>query len=196
VVDAVGCVYDGFFSKAVRVHDVPEAGFGYSPNEVSNIKPDIQIEDESNNAVRWQYELSNGDVLQSRNPAYIFSDTGIISIKQLVTNLNGCKDSISLLLDVVPINTIFLPNAFLPSTQGESSTFRPAGNGFGIKNYQMSVYDRYGEEIFTTHDWNIGWNGMDKNGKALPNGNYVVRVHITGPREVSKVLQGTAMLLR
>ncbi|MBK8844703.1 MAG: gliding motility-associated C-terminal domain-containing protein [Saprospiraceae bacterium] len=60
----------------------------------------------------------------------------------------------------------------------------------------MSVYDRYGEEIFTTHDWNIGWNGMDKNGKALPNGNYVVRVHITGPREVSKVLQGTAMLLR
>ncbi len=196
VVDAVGCVYDGFFSKAVRVHDVPEAGFGYSPNEVSNIKPDIQIEDESNNAVRWQYELSNGDILQSRNPAYIFSDTGIISIKQLVTNLNGCKDSISLFLDVVPINTIFLPNAFLPSTQGESSTFRPAGNGFGIKDYQMSVYDRYGEEIFTTHDWNIGWNGMDKNGKALPNGNYVVRVHITGPREVSKVLQGTAMLLR
>ena len=98
--------------------------------------------------------------------SYIFQDTGWVTIRQIVTNKNNCKDTIDLRVDVVPINTIFMPNAFLPASTGENEEFKPIGNGFGIKEYKMSIYDRYGNEVFNTDDFNQGWSGKTKKGEC------------------------------
>lgn len=196
VVDPVGCEYFGDFPKAIRIHDVPVAGFDYSPREVSNLKPNIQIMDLSNKAIEWEYDFGTGDKSELQNPSYVFRDTGFFEIKQLVKTKDGCVDSAFLMVDITPINTVFLPNAFLPSTEGDNGTFRPAGNGFGIKGYQLSIYDRYGEELYRTDNWDKGWTGLDKNGRTAPNGTYIVKVRLTGPRGEQKELQGSAVLIR
>lgn len=196
VKDVIGCEYDGYFSRAVKIHDVPTAGFDYSPKEISNLKPALQIADNSEGGSRWTYEFGNGDVLYSQNPSYVFQDTGYFVVRQIVTNNSGCSDTSFIRLDVEPITTIFLPNAFLPSTDGENSTFRSVGNGFGIVMYEMQIFDRYGEKVFSTNKFEEGWDGLDKYGKRLPNGSYAVKVRMEGPRGFKKELFGTALLIR
>ena len=195
-VDAAGCEYDGIFNDAVKVHDNPVAGFDYTPRELSNLKPTIEITDKSLKSQKWLYDFGTGDISETPNPTYVFADTGFFIIKQLVKNKDGCFDSTFVTVDVTPINTIFLPNAFLPATQGENEAFGPVGNGFGIVSYSMSIFDRYGEEVFKTTDFNERWDGTTRSGKNLPNGNYAVKVRIEGPRGSTKELYGSALLLR
>lgn len=196
VVDKAGCEYDGLFKRGIRIHDLPTAGFDYMPKELSNIQPDMKLLDDSKDAVKWTYLIGNIDRLNGQNPDYTFRDTGLITIYQIVTNQYGCEDTVSVLVDVVPINTIFMPNAFLPASNGENSEFRPVGNGFGIVEYEMVVFDRYGEMVFKTNDFNQGWSGKNKNGDYMPNGAYGVKVRLLGPRGELKKLSGKAMLLR
>ncbi|MCO6461402.1 MAG: gliding motility-associated C-terminal domain-containing protein [Saprospiraceae bacterium] len=196
VVDQVGCEYDGFFPKAVRIYDVPEAGFDYMPKDLSNIQPNVHFSDKSTDAITWTYYIGDIDSLTGANPDYVFRDTGWVTVRQVVSNQFGCKDTLEYRIDVIPINTIFMPNAFLPASSGDNEEFRPVGNGFGIKEYRMSVYDRYGEEVFRTDNFNQGWNGRDKNGNYFPNGVYGVKVRLVGPRGVVKNLVGKATLIR
>lgn len=196
VVDQVGCEYDGFFPSGVKIHDLPSAGFDFTPKNVSNLQPEISIEDSSIDATEWLYILGERDSLNAQNPSYIFQDTGWVTIRQIVTNKNNCKDTIDLRVDVVPINTIFMPNAFLPASTGENEEFKPIGNGFGIKEYKMSIYDRYGNEVFNTDDFNQGWSGKTKKGDYYPNGIYGVKVRLLGPRGEVKNLIGKATLIR
>lgn len=196
VTDKVGCEYSGLFRRGVRIHDLPTAGFDYSPKELSNIQPVMKISDDSKDAVKWIYYIGNLDSLTEQHPSYTFRDTGLITIYQVVANQFGCEDTISTLVDVVPINTIYMPNAFLPASSGENSEFRPAGNGFGIVEYEMTVFDRFGEIVFRTDEFNQGWSGKNKNGDYLPNGAYGVKVRLLGPRGELKKLSGKAMLIR
>lgn len=89
-----------------------------------------------------------------------------------------------------------MPNAFLPASTGENEEFKPIGNGFGIKEYKMSIYDRYGNEVFNTDDFNQGWSGKTKKGDYYPNGIYGVKVRLLGPRGEVKNLIGKATLIR
>lgn len=196
VVDQFGCEYTGFFANAVRIHSPPVAGFDYHPKDLSNINPGMVITDHSRDGIRWTYQIGESDILDERNPSYVFRDTGLVSVRQIVRNSDGCEDTLTLLIDVVPINTLYLPNAFLPSTEGENSAFRAAGNGFGILEYEMLIFDRYGEIVFRSGEFENGWDGRDKNGRLLPNGVYGVKVRMKGPRGEVKDIYGKATMIR
>lgn len=50
------------------------------------------------------------------------------------------------------------PTAFMPS--GKNKVFRPIQTcSQAIENYQMTIYNRWGETVFTTNSINEGWNG-------------------------------------
>ena len=82
----------------------------------------------------------------------------------------GCKDTITKLLEVKEEFLLYIPNAFTPNGDGENDTFRPKGSG--IKSYSLSVYDRWGEQIFVSTDITKGWDGTFK-GKDCQDGVYV-----------------------
>jgi gliding motility-associated-like protein len=79
---------------------------------------------------------------------------------------------------------IKLPNAFTPNPNG--STGGIAGNGTfndvflpiarGIEEFQMQIFDRWGNLIFESRDRNIGWDGYDRNGRLMPAGVYVFKL--------------------
>lgn len=91
-----------------------------------------------------------------------------------VRNADGCYaiDSVNI---TVPCTDLTLPNAFVP----EGKTSKTAM--FGIMNLQIvklnsfTIYDRWGNMVFSTLDVNQGWNGTF-NGKDCPLGVYVWEV--------------------
>jgi gliding motility-associated-like protein len=86
-----------------------------------------------------------------------------------------------------------MPNAFTPNNDGSNDIFRiPPAVLLDLKEF--SVFDRWGNKIFTTKDIAKGWDGTLK-GQRLNAGVYVYM--ITGNTEQGKVtVKGTINLIR
>lgn len=88
---------------------------------------------------------------------------------------------------------LFLPDAFSPNGDGINDTFKP--NGSFYDNFQMIIYNRWGQSIFQTTDPGAGWDGTI-NGDRAPQGPYVYKVIIRDNTGKDFVKKGTVMLLR
>jgi gliding motility-associated-like protein len=78
-------------------------------------------------------------------------------------------DSVSHPVLVITPITIFIPNAFTPNGDGLNDEFSAFGQN--ICDFEMIIYDRWGEEVFHSHDLNEKWNGT-YNGKKAEDGVY------------------------
>lgn len=82
------------------------------------------------------------------------------------------------------ISTVGLPSGFIPG--GITPTYRAVINyPAGLKNYQLSIFDRWGKIIFETSDPFAGWDGR-LGSQDLPQGTYLARVIYqvnTGPQQ-------------
>lgn len=54
---------------------------------------------------------------------------------------------------------VSFPSAFSPNGDGINDTFRPASN-CNLIDYELSIYTRYGNEVFNSNDQTIGWDGV------------------------------------
>ncbi len=141
-------------------------------------------------SARGCYKEENLDV--TVNPTYLFPDSTLIcpgqqfvvpQTGQVVTqtdfitvNLltaNGC-DSIYTYdvtrLECVDDRCTGYPTAFTPNGNSENDAFKPLFSPFCIPNeFSMSVYNRWGEKVFTTTTLTNGWDGRMPDGShALP----------------------------
>lgn len=123
------------------------------------------------------------------------------SYKVDLTNVFGCTNSnkISVTNDCEPIVTG--PNAFRPgSGHNENKNFH-LFTFFVTDNFEVVVYNRWGEAVFESKDRNFQWNGSYKNngGQLLPGGTYVYLVRYVSsfhPDQGVQELRGGVVLLR
>jgi gliding motility-associated-like protein len=56
---------------------------------------------------------------------------------------------------------VYIPNAFSPNEDGINDIWKPIFNDtLIVEMYHLQIYDKMGVLIFTTHDYNEGWDGM------------------------------------
>lgn len=110
-----------------------------------------------------------------------------------VTNTNGCRgrDTIYISPDC---NYIYFPSAFTPDNNGKNDLFGPLGNLTGLKNYSLSVFNRYGNRVFFSRNPFEKWDGRFKSGLPI-SGNYVwiSRFELNGRPEERK---GSILLIK
>jgi gliding motility-associated-like protein len=81
-----------------------------------------------------------------------------------VANQFGCVASICRQVFIPGEFWIFAPNAFTPDGDGINDVFLPLLRGFDPENYALSIYNRWGEQIFITTDPAMPWLGQNKQG--------------------------------
>ena len=91
------------------------------------------------------------------------------------------------------IGTIRLPNAFTPNGDGFNDTFT-VGDGVFI-NFQMQIFDRWGNLIFNTTNPSVGWDG-NYNGAPASIGGYAYRVSFKDAGNTTIQQTGTLVLIR
>jgi len=146
---------------------------------VNNGLPDgtISITNNSLFGTTYQWYNSEGKLLSSdRVPEIRFPNYGENSLTLVVTNAEGCSDTLTQLLDVQLFSGLYIPNAFMPTIGPEGTrVFRPVG--VGLSEYSIAVYDKWGNRVFEstklengipTETWDGTWNG-----KELAQGAYV-----------------------
>jgi gliding motility-associated-like protein len=183
IISPIGCETDTIFPDLITVLPAPLAGFSYTPDQPSNLAPEVQFMDESVDAINWLWDFGTGVNTLERNPTYAFPDTGMYLVQQVVVHPSGCTDTLLQIIDVVPEVRYFLPNAFTPNSDSVNDEYFGVGIMNGATNFQMNIFNRWGELIFETRDPDQGWNGkkMSTGGDA-PQGVYVVTVSFKGPR--------------
>ena len=96
---------------------------------------------------------------------------------------------------VIKDPVLFLPNAFYPD--GTNKFFRPVPK-FSFVNkesFRMTIFSRWGQQLFETSDINKGWDGS-VNGQFIPAGQYAYLITYKSTEGKDYKKRGTVMLVR
>ncbi len=197
ITSPLGCQISTSWEDWITAFPNPVADFTFSPEEVSNFNPEVQFTDQSIDAISWEWTFGGESRSFAQHPFYIFPDTGLTTVQLVVTHMSGCMDTMIQLIDVIPQITYFLPNAFTPNEDSVNDFFRGKGLVDGLKDFKLSIWNRWGEMIFETNDPLEAWNGKKNNsGKISPNGVYVYLLNYRNPRGQLNTQEGFVTLIR
>jgi gliding motility-associated-like protein len=111
-----------------------------------------------------------------------------------IQNLNENIMSISNTVSVEKPLTLYAPNAFSPNGDGVNDHFQIKGQG--VEDYNLEIYNRWGQMVFQSENINTRWNG-EYRGKQAPIGTYVYQVkgiNVSGNKIIVK--DGFVVLVR
>ena len=91
-----------------------------------------------------------------------------------VVNSFGCSNTNTVVIEVMPV--FYIPNTFTPNNDGLNDAFRPVFNGYTA--LQMTIFDRWGDLMYSTNELDGGWNGTYR-GKPADQGTYVYKITAT-----------------
>jgi gliding motility-associated-like protein len=91
-------------------------------------------------------------------------------------------------------NDIRFPNAFSPNGDGKNDTYKVAAP-VELVNYQLIIYNRWGQVLFKTTDPTAGWDGTIS-GKRQPSGTYIWQCRYQLKGNETKVKKGSLLLIR
>jgi gliding motility-associated-like protein len=175
----------------VDVADTAHPAFHSSPNFPAELMlPDATVHffDDSQNANAWIWSF--GDQVESadQNPVHQFTEEGVYYVTLTVQNERECVSKITQGPYVVVTPDIFIPNVFSPNGDNINDTYwvRYTGN----QPFTLSLFDRWGNLIFTQNDKYAGWDGTVEN-EAAPAGVYYYVVKVG-----SKMYNGNVTLVR
>jgi gliding motility-associated-like protein len=181
----------------VTAHPQPVANFTFSPEkpiENTDAVSFINISQGKNlEKFNWFFMNNTGFSTNREHTAYLFPDAGIYPVALRIEDENGCSDTIVKAVTVSPDFLFFVPNAFTPNDDGKNELFIPVSRG--IKLYEFSVFNRWGESIFTTSLPNNGWDGNYK-GNPCQQDIYVWKASLSTTGGEMKELTGTVILYR
>jgi gliding motility-associated-like protein len=111
-----------------------------------------------------------------------------------VTTPEGCVATDTIRLEVFKGSAIYVPTGFTPNNDGKNDQLKP--HYIGIRSVDFfTIYNRWGEQVFTTNNSGLGWNGIYK-GIHQQTGSFVWMLRATD--YVGKVYQikGVFTLIR
>ncbi len=173
-----GCVQTLTLNKPnfITVHPLPTAGIDINPTEASIFEPYITFTDKGINHTDCFLMFGDGTSSDTCDVTHTYRDTGLYNVKQIVYNEFGCSDTLYSTVYISPEYRFWVPNAFTPNSDGNNDVFLPVM--LGVKEFNMKIYDRWGELIFETNDKNFGWNGTCK-GEKVQMEVYVYKIELT-----------------
>ncbi len=198
ITSPIGCKTSASFPSWINVAKSPIANFDYNPTKLSNYNRQINLKDKSIDSETHIYIIDDKITTLDRNYTYVFADTGVHKLEQIVARLNGCSDTLIQYIDVEPIINYFVPNAFTPNGNGSNEVFFGVGGYWEwMQDFKFSIWDRWGGKIFESSDPNKAWNGLyDNTGYEVQPGVYVYLVEYLAPRDKRVKLKGFVNLIR
>ncbi|MBL7922175.1 MAG: gliding motility-associated C-terminal domain-containing protein [Bacteroidia bacterium] len=194
-----GCVNSSKKNNFITVYERPKADFIYSPASDADISnPNIEFQNSSvGNYSNSFWNFGDGITALQNNVSHLFYDVGYFNVSLVVSNAHGCVDSITKQVEIKDIPVIFIPNTFTPlNADGLNDVFTVKGINFN--EFNMMIFNRWGEKIHETNDPVQGWDGTYK-GQNCKSDTYVYKISykfIYGKeRGIVKFLTGHVTLL-
>ncbi|AEA44877.1 PKD domain-containing protein [Fluviicola taffensis] len=157
-----GCITDTTLSNIVCVVPDPIANFNWSPVSPTTINSTINFNDNSVNAATYAWDFGAFGTSTLENPIINYGniDAGSYQVCLTVTSPEGCVNDICKPIVFIEEFLIFVPNTFTPDGDEFNNVFKPVVPvGMALDDYTFTIFNRWGEVLFESHDVNFGWDG-------------------------------------
>ena len=199
ITDAAGCSATATQNDIVCAVSNPSASFSWSPVEPTTGST-VFFDNQSLGGVTYTWDI-NGQAFTSEDVSFPISGSVGETFQACldVVGVGGCMDAQCYTVSVSSSSYVYVPNSFTPDGDGHNDIFAPVVTGLtSTSRYSFSVYDRWGDLIFETHDPKAVWIG-DVNGGShfAEDGAYVyeIKIQFSSGQEPFKRM-GTVVLVR
>lgn len=183
-----GC-YSDSISKQIQVIEPPnEFSLGADTSICQGANIQLSVNAPLAEAYQWSDGSSNQSLMVSTAGTYILqADYGVCGTyaDTISVQVINCDTS------TVPNCNLFVPNAFSPNGDGVNETFKPRlplGSAAILR--ELAIYNRWGNRVFSTNDWNATWNGSN-----LASDTYFVIIRYTC-NQIDEIYKGDLLLIR
>jgi gliding motility-associated-like protein len=147
-----------------------------------------------NTSMQYLWKFSDGFQSNDSTLVRTFSTTGQLSAMLIATSVNGCKDTVQKIIRVLNACGAYVPSAFTPNNDGLNDVLKPFLAGHKAFK-KFTVYNRYGNVVYSTTKLGEGWDGTYK-GMKLQSGVFVWVIEYTSAEDRSVVEKGVITLIR
>ena len=147
-----------------------------------------------------QHHWSFGDGSSSTDPDpshhYAAPQTSTAyNVSYTVTDSIGCTSTMTKPVKVYSSCYLAVPNAFTPNNDGRNDLLYPL-NAVKAEQLDFKVFNRWGQLVFQTKNWKVGWDGTIKGSPQAP-GVYVwFLTYVDRDTKEARKMKGTAVLIR
>ncbi|MFN5416744.1 MAG: gliding motility-associated C-terminal domain-containing protein, partial [Flavobacteriia bacterium] len=189
-----GCANTFSTTDFICVNPTPIALFDFTEEIINEQLSNLVFFNNTQFATQYSWDFGdNSAISNEENPIheYFTSLLDEFNISLIATSDFGCVDSLTRTFKVREKLIYYVPNSFTPNGDELNNTFFPIfTSGFEPNSYHLTVYNRWGEVIFESLDYRVGWDGTFKN-KMVEEGVYQWKIEFdTKLNQERRVLHG------
>lgn len=174
--------------------NIPLINFTASETIITNANLDdgglINFTNNSSGAVSYLWDFDDSTTSTNYSTSHNFDNTtaGGYYVTLYGISEYGCVDSASVVIQVRVELLYYIPNTFTPDGDEFNQTFQPVfESGFDAHDWNMTIYNRWGEIVFESNDHSVGWDGT-YGGEIVQQGTYTYKIEFgleyTDAREI------------
>ena len=199
-VDENGCTNSLTMPNYLCVQEDPIANFTVSPDVFTDNDVLVSFTNLSSGASSFLWDFGDGNTSTYINPTNLYENTdeGALITLTAISEF-GCTDQAQLIIEYDEQEVFYIPNTFTPDGDNFNQMFTPVFySGFDPYNFEMLIFNRWGEIVFETHNAETGWDGTyGVNGTKAMDGTYSWKITYKNPKtDQRKVISGHVTLLR
>lgn len=175
-----GCVSQQVYEDYVCYNPNPIAEYTQSAENITTVPSNVSFYNQSTHGYFYEWAFGDGYISNQENPTHYFPDdaAGTYQVTLLVTSIFGCVDSAFSIVYVKEELIIYVPNTFTPDRNAYNEMFLPIlSQGFDPYDYQLLIFNRWGELLFESYNHQIGWDGT-YGGNIVKDGTYVWKIRV------------------
>ncbi len=159
-------------------YQIPMVNISGSKESVTDFSPEAtftayQMAGDYTTLKSWDWNfgdpIDNKGNVNSPTVSHIYSAKGTYPVTVKVMSDNGselgCPATAELNQTVVEVSEMWIPDAFTPNGDGKNDLFQVVAKN--VKDFEMIIFDRWGNKIYELHDVNGGWDGKAHQGAVI-----------------------------
>ncbi len=196
--DQIGCIGIG----QVELMGPPPvvAAFDWGPNPANVDAPTITFANLSTGSDHYFWNVADLFSTTDLNTVFTFDnkEPDMYEVCLTAYNYNECSDTICQTVVIDDVLFTYIPNAFTPDGDDVNDVWWPSANIPVRTNYELLVFDRWGQVVFNTTDPYTPWEGSYQNGgEVLKSDVYAYRLlYGIGDTEARKEVVGYVTLMK
>ena len=124
------------------------------------------------------YEIQEYDMTSNLEEPYHFYEFAkpniSYEVQLIVSSFHSCRDTFKTTVRFLDEYTFYTPNVIYPNSKiEENRLFKPKGMGIDRDNFEMKIFNRWGNIVFETSNLEYAWDGKINGGDYGKAGTYV-----------------------
>jgi gliding motility-associated-like protein len=158
-----GCTSSFTAENIVCVEEAPNAAFAPSSNSLSTLNTSVVFNNLTTGATSYVWDFGdNSTTSTDENPTHVYpsEEEGQYTVMLIASSPIGCVDTAYSIIQIYEELIFYVPNTFTPDNDNFNPVFKPIfTSGFDPFDYNLMIFNRWGEVIFESNNAEVGWDG-------------------------------------